>query len=421
MSKKDFIKKLGRALGALPKDERRKTLDYYSELIDDRVESGAAEEDAVSAMGDIGVIAEDILSDAKERGVDLKKKKSPALWIVLSILLILVSVSALFFGGVAVFRYVLGYELPESNVEWNEVKAVYDISETGSISVKLGYYDLFIGQSDDEKIHVTYYECDRIKFEVNSTETEFSLVQRGKLAWTLFSQNKTKQAIVMIPAGFAGSVDAAGSTGDTRVDSISSPVTLSVNGTTGDMTIYDLRVREASFSHSTGLLHLGRCNVEGKLTIKGTTGDMEIGQVSAGDMEVSASTGDLEITQITTGEMNVTATTGDVRLEDITAVSIEVGLSTGAMRFTTVTADAAYFHMTTGSVSFDRLDAKDIRINATTGSVRGMLAGSIVDYTVESRVSTGKNSLPESFGNGERKLVVKTGTGDIELRFEKNS
>ena len=40
MSKKEFLKRLKQSLGNLPSDERVKTLDYYSELIDDRIESG---------------------------------------------------------------------------------------------------------------------------------------------------------------------------------------------------------------------------------------------------------------------------------------------------------------------------------------------------------------------------------------------
>lgn len=94
MSKKEFLKKLGKELGTLPRSEMEKTLAYYDELIEDRKESGATEEAAVYAMGDIKTIAAEILSDAKERGVELKKHGMPTFVKVLLISLAVIVLAA---------------------------------------------------------------------------------------------------------------------------------------------------------------------------------------------------------------------------------------------------------------------------------------------------------------------------------------
>ncbi len=73
MTKKNFLKKLNGELKALPAAERKKALDYYSELIDDRVEEGFTEESAVMQLGEAKPVAQGILQDAKERGVKLKR------------------------------------------------------------------------------------------------------------------------------------------------------------------------------------------------------------------------------------------------------------------------------------------------------------------------------------------------------------
>lgn len=63
MSKKEFLESLGRLLKSLGKSEREKSLSYYSEIIDDYMEDGYSEEDAVEQVGSPGVIAQEILEE----------------------------------------------------------------------------------------------------------------------------------------------------------------------------------------------------------------------------------------------------------------------------------------------------------------------------------------------------------------------
>lgn len=63
MEKLDFLVALESALSQLPEEDRRASIEYYAELIDDRVEEGMAEADAVASLGTVGTIAEQILMD----------------------------------------------------------------------------------------------------------------------------------------------------------------------------------------------------------------------------------------------------------------------------------------------------------------------------------------------------------------------
>ena len=49
MNKKDFLDALNRRLATLSAQEREKSLLYFSEMIDDRIEEGMSEEEAVSS------------------------------------------------------------------------------------------------------------------------------------------------------------------------------------------------------------------------------------------------------------------------------------------------------------------------------------------------------------------------------------
>lgn len=63
MTKRDFLKQLKKRLRLLPWQEREKLIAYYSELIEDEVEEGRRETEAVSRRGNIDMIAEQTLRD----------------------------------------------------------------------------------------------------------------------------------------------------------------------------------------------------------------------------------------------------------------------------------------------------------------------------------------------------------------------
>lgn len=64
MNKQEFLAELKGRLHALDEVEIKKTLAYYSEIIDDRIEEGMTEEQAIESMEPIGAIAEQALQDA---------------------------------------------------------------------------------------------------------------------------------------------------------------------------------------------------------------------------------------------------------------------------------------------------------------------------------------------------------------------
>ena len=79
MNKERFLIELASALAGLPEDDVEKSLEYYSEMIDDRIEDGLSEEEAVADLGPIEEIRAQIIKDTplpkliKER---VKSKRS---------------------------------------------------------------------------------------------------------------------------------------------------------------------------------------------------------------------------------------------------------------------------------------------------------------------------------------------------------
>ncbi len=63
MKKLEFINELGAQLHSMPTEEVRPLLDYYMEIVADRMEDGMTEEEAIDSLGPISELAEKILAE----------------------------------------------------------------------------------------------------------------------------------------------------------------------------------------------------------------------------------------------------------------------------------------------------------------------------------------------------------------------
>ena len=132
MTKLEFIRELQNRLSWLPKNELEERLNFYSEMIDDRIEEGLLEDVAVSEIGTVEEIAEQIILDtplskiAKEK---IEAKKDFKWWeilviavgapiwlsILISVFALLISIYALLWAVIislwAVFGSLIGCSL----------------------------------------------------------------------------------------------------------------------------------------------------------------------------------------------------------------------------------------------------------------------------------------------------------------------
>ncbi|MBR2013028.1 MAG: DUF1700 domain-containing protein [Clostridia bacterium] len=85
MTKKEFFMQLRQGLAGLPQAELEERLLFYSEMIEDRIEEGYAEEDAVAAVGSVEEIIAQIVAEiplatlVKEK---IKPKKNLSGWVI---------------------------------------------------------------------------------------------------------------------------------------------------------------------------------------------------------------------------------------------------------------------------------------------------------------------------------------------------
>lgn len=90
MNRSEFITELQSRLQGVPQEDIKRSVDYYSEMIDDRVEDGMEEAEAVAALGSMEEIITQILSEVslpklvKEK---VKPKRALKAWEIVLLIL----------------------------------------------------------------------------------------------------------------------------------------------------------------------------------------------------------------------------------------------------------------------------------------------------------------------------------------------
>ena len=121
MNKLDFLAKLEEKLQPLTDEERSKHLEYYFEIIDDRMDCGVSEDEAVRACGDIDQIAEQIIIDTPLTKLVKQKNKTRRRMQTWEILLIILGFPIWFSLAVAFFCVLLAISI----VLWCVVLCVF--------------------------------------------------------------------------------------------------------------------------------------------------------------------------------------------------------------------------------------------------------------------------------------------------------
>ena len=108
MKKNEFLQELGIEILGLPQEDTEHWLEYYTEMLEDRIEEGMSEEEATASLGDPKAIARQILSQTPFTKLiknKIKPKRKLQVWEIILICLgspiwlsLAVSVAAIFFS-----------------------------------------------------------------------------------------------------------------------------------------------------------------------------------------------------------------------------------------------------------------------------------------------------------------------------------
>ncbi|MCR5048221.1 MAG: DUF1700 domain-containing protein [Saccharofermentans sp.] len=90
MNKAEFLKELRTKLNGLPQNDIEERVSFYTEMIDDRVEDGMSEEEAIEQIGPVDKVVETIVSEiplSKIVKAKVKPRKKMPVWVIVLLVL----------------------------------------------------------------------------------------------------------------------------------------------------------------------------------------------------------------------------------------------------------------------------------------------------------------------------------------------
>ena len=385
MTKQAFLEELNRRAGGLSEAERARLVDYYREMIEDRVEEGIPEEEAVAALGDPAALAEELAGAAPKAAPEA--------------------------GGETVSA-LSSLRVQVANAD---VVVVREALENGA-ACQLRFSDpsRFEWRMDGDTLEVR-----EIKLEGGHRGLEYGL----RWLRQLITEPELKVTIAL-SGGLAEALDFQGGGSDLRIDGAAFAKARLVTAS-GDITLRDVNCAggigidihthsgdvKLEGVHSANLIaHAASGDIfarslalTGRLRLESASGDIQL-RASEGDaLSITTASGDIEADRCRFGAAAVRAASGDVRLVELESDP-------------TLAVDTA-----SGDVELCRCIAREARINTASGDVDLRLEPLPCGYDLTSNTVSGSVHFDDAALRGagglQPKIGVRTVSGDIEARL----
>ena len=379
MNKQTFVEELRARLAALPEDEREKLIDYYGEMIDDRVEEGLSEEEAVAALGDAADIAGAFL-DTGARSVPRGEAETVTALRRLSI-----------------------------RVQNADVSLVREPLENGAAAqVRFSDPSRFEWRSEGEALEIVEPRRDvAMRFSFKALKDSLSL---GGLKVTVALAEGLPGDLEFDSNGGDLTAEGVSLGGSARLHSVSGDFTLrqvacagmtDISSVSGDIGLEGVRAAALSIKTVSGDINVASPTAHGALVADTKSGDVAMRGVLCGGLTVNSASGDIEIDRGVAGAASVRSASGDVRLDELE------------------TDPTLAVQTASGDVALTRCIARETRLSTASGDVKLRLEKLPCGYDITANTRSGDIRLPRdnpspAAGEIQPRIAVNTMSGDID-------
>ncbi len=278
MNKQEFLKELTNKLTNVPQNEKTRIVEYYNECIDDMIEDGMSETEAINNLGDIDEIIKNI-------EIELPKIKK---------------------------------SIKSSRVEKTYTfKNNYKTLNIIDINIPIHLY-----KSKDEDIHIKVFESDKDNYSIfENLKDENSLNicfdnKRGFFENILeifdFGKNKFTTE-VYLPK--------------------SNEIDINIKTENGGVQINDISANNVKVKNTNGQIKVSKVQSKENIKIVNKNGKLDISEIDCTDLLVENGNGKLEICDVRVNEMFVKNVNGKVEIKDVMSIALDVKTVNGALEF----------------------------------------------------------------------------------------
>ncbi len=381
MRKAEFLDKLCQELRFhTDAEEIRKVVSFYEQSIDDRMEDGMSEEDAVAALGPI----DDIVREIRE------------VW----------------------SQEAAGRRTQSGGQEETETFCRdFDPAVTGRIEFYDLPADIFLSPSPDRLIHLEVQSNGSGGCQVSGGSTvtvRHMYIPRGKerLYFDVFGVKFS------LPQ-----VDLNGLTGKRALVKLQlpagAPVEVTVKSPNGGLTAEQVTLGSLSVKLANGAVCLRGVEAAGPLDAATANGDMSLENAAAPDMVLSAANGDVTLHAIRSESVRLNIASGDAQISALRCAALSVKTASGDVDAQAVEVREKLAAMAvSGDLSLKlSCPCPLVELNTTSGDVDLTLSGPESLYSVSARVCAGRARVAGNAANGPDVVRIKSLSGDVNVSF----
>ncbi|GEM_PF-6065777 len=358
MNKQEFLRALEAEFEGFSFDRLTEVLDFYGEMIDERVESGMTEEEAVEKIGSprdaaAGIIEQEGLKKKPEENaspeeiiISLDKKGHKE---------IRISPNGISLPGILISSDKIDLSGEEGEKLEMTVSDPFD-----AVKIFVCSADVRIGRSEDDRTHVVNYGGKEDDFEISVQDGTLFIRQSEKKAWSIFCRKYSMQS--------------------------------------GDLGLFlpEKAYRLLEVKNKSGDLEMGGNMEINEIQMTLGSGDIRFfGFYRVGTVSFLTKAGDIEAQEVECEAMKAMSDAGDIRIENVVAkTKLEVESNAGDLL--TMNCEAEEEYLRTGA-----------------GDIDGKLRS---PKQIIAECGVGECHVPES-KTGAQTVFVKSGAGDINLTY----
>ncbi|MBR5232537.1 MAG: hypothetical protein IKW00_09885 [Clostridia bacterium] len=357
MTREMFLEELKEALCGLDAEEIESVVAYYSEMIEDRIEAGMSEEDAVAAMEPVDTIAARVLGDALPEEED-RGESAP--------------------------------QTEEKNENVKEIrKNAEDIAE-------------LVITATNQRVYVTTGETEEIVLRYRIEKGDVYQLHEENGVLTL--EHNYRPVTSYKP-------DLSKITAENFLDEVGKFL--------GSIDLSGIVRFGQQLTEPRAIEVLLPRIFKGELRIKTVNDRIKLDSVTClNDVKLKTCNARIVVRNVVAQTLSAHTANARIEMSDVYARDrIDAVTSNGRIIAENVTGDdAMHLRTSNASVKTENIGAGSIEIKTSNGSVSGTVKGSEEEYAIQSGTSNGKCNLNDSF-EGEKKLVVKTSNASIHMEF----
>ena len=284
MKSNEFLNELKAHLSGIPDDEQNIIIEYFSEIISDKIDDGQNEEQIISALGSPESIAKTVVEDYREDKNNVQSEKS--------------------------------------NRHFEKIEKEYEPCNINSINVDITNSTVVLKQSDNDNIKITYFTnkyCPKkienidgnitLENDIASRKNFMKQIVRNIFIWTVHDlktiieiPNKctnlkfnihTGNAKVFIDNITSKSIDIKTSNGKIDISNVTCNEVL-LHTSNGVISADNTDIKDFNAKTSNGKINLTNVKSQNKLYIKTSNGAINIKNISSEDISLVTSNGKID-------------------------------------------------------------------------------------------------------------------------------